>query len=157
MFLADQDVPEEVVEVVELGGVERLLLPDLPAPILKRHRVYRHTHHHRHYQLTYMHQQIVRLLLLILLPCITTIVNKLILRASPSIVPEHPTHPMFTVVLTANGLHYAGVDYGVSVAHELSLVAPLEVVHVRALVPEHELEDALERQSQGEEQEHLAQ
>ena len=58
-------------------------------------------------------------------------------------------------VLAGHGLNNAGVDNGMPVRSHLSLVAPLKVIHVGSLVPEHELEDALKGEGQCEEKQHL--
>ncbi len=59
-------------------------------------------------------------------------------------------------VLAGHGLNNAGVDNSVTVRSHLSLVAPLKVIHVGSLVPEHELEDAFKGEGQCEEKQHLA-
>ena len=58
-------------------------------------------------------------------------------------------------ILAGDRLNNACIDNCVAIWSYLSLVAPLEIIHVGSLVSEHELEDALKGKCQSEEKQHL--
>jgi len=58
-------------------------------------------------------------------------------------------------ILAGDRLNNACIDDCVAIRSYLSLVAPLEIIHVGSLVSEHELEDAFKGKCEGEEKQHL--
>ena len=153
MFLSNQYVSEKIVEIVKFRWVKIFLFPHLPPPILKRHCMYSNTHDHSHNQLTYMHNKVIRLLPL---PpsgiMVVSSVNQLILWPTRSrIVTECPLNEDPVLVLAGYRLNDTRVHDRVPVRSHLSLVAPLEIVHVGSLVPEHKLEYTLKGEGEGEE------
>lgn len=58
-------------------------------------------------------------------------------------------------ILAGDRLNNACIDNRMAIWSYFSLVAPLEIIHVGSLVPEHELKDAFKGECQSEEKQHL--